>query len=120
MGSERRPSCRFNDANHLKMSSRIHPLMQDADYRDAIIRPAKINDMLLDRPTTISGPDGRTILPTQRRFGQVDTGCLDEVDIIQGLDQAPLRHAVVKNPVKIALLGRTEPKSSQAAQTCVA
>lgn len=100
------------------MTRYIHSMIQDSDNRNAVARYAKINDMLFNAAPSVARSDMRTALRLLRGLRQIGAGRFDAVNIANGLRQTPLRDAIVKHPVEIALRGWTEAVFSQIARPC--
>jgi hypothetical protein len=94
--------------------------MQYADDRYAVVDRLKIDDMPLDSSPTITRPDRAAVLGLKRALGKVGTCCLDEIGVMKSLGQAPLRHGIVENFVKIATRPGAELAFSHAVQFCAA
>ena len=59
--------------------------MQNANDGDSIARSSKIDDVLLDVPTTVTRSNCGAVLGLQRRFGQAGAGRFNEVSIMKRL-----------------------------------
>lgn len=69
----------------LKVTDRIHPLVQNTDNGNAVAGRSEIDDMLLDAPPSITWPDIGAALRLLRRFGQIGASGFDEVGVAHRL-----------------------------------
>ncbi len=100
------------------MTDRIHTLVQDADDGDAVIGRQEVDDMLPDAAPSIAGTDAGAALRLLQRFGQIDAGRFNMVDIAYRLGHIPPCHGIVEYRVEIALCPGAQPILSQIARPC--
>lgn len=104
----------------VKVTSRVHPLVQYANDRDAVVGRSEVDGVPLHPSPSVARSDKGAVLGLVRRFSQSSASGFDEVCIVLGLPQAPALHRVIEDAFHIALRLRAEPVFSYARRFCAA